>query len=136
MKLWRGYGSEHSANLVMIGRFASPQDAELAANDFEKLRTAVNEEFDFDKYDEDDMSAFTEKLRQLLNDMKLYSFGPSDIAHFAYEHHFDRRGSTLEISTDELDVNGFLKFLIEHQASIEIYSAHDFPNGPNSPRAT
>ena len=28
MKLWYGYGSEHSNNLVMIGQFKSVEDAE------------------------------------------------------------------------------------------------------------
>lgn len=27
MKIWQGYGSEHSMNLVMIGHFKSPKDA-------------------------------------------------------------------------------------------------------------
>ena len=27
MKLWMGYGSEHSANLVMLGKFKSAEDA-------------------------------------------------------------------------------------------------------------
>ena len=30
MKVWVGFGSEHSANLRMIGHFDTPEDAESA----------------------------------------------------------------------------------------------------------
>jgi hypothetical protein len=30
MKVWFGYGSEHSANLVMIGEFKTAEDAQTA----------------------------------------------------------------------------------------------------------
>ena len=37
MKIWNGYGSEHSMNLVLIGKFKQAQDANKVKSDIEKL---------------------------------------------------------------------------------------------------
>lgn len=41
MKVWYAYGSEHSANLVMIGHFKSVHDAEETKNLFEHLSSGL-----------------------------------------------------------------------------------------------
>ena len=42
MKLWYGYGSEHSMNLVMIGRFKDAVAAAQAKRVIDALTTKVN----------------------------------------------------------------------------------------------
>ena len=37
MKIWQGYGSDHSMNLVMIGHFKNPKDAEETQKLIEQL---------------------------------------------------------------------------------------------------
>jgi hypothetical protein len=37
MRIWYGYGSEHSMNLVMIGRFKSAVDAEKTKEIIDQL---------------------------------------------------------------------------------------------------
>ena len=129
MKIWRGYGSEHSANLIMIGHFRSPNDAEAALLEFGRLAECIFEEFDYVQYDTDRLSVYERPaLRTLLEEFKLYDFGPDDIEHYMREHTIQRKEQRLVISTDEHDVGGFLKFLIEKGALVEVYSAHDYPD--------
>ena len=44
MKIWNGYGSEHSMNLVLIGRFKRAQDAEKVEKDIEKLSVQASKD--------------------------------------------------------------------------------------------
>ena len=44
MKLWMGYGSEHSANLVMLGKFKSAEDATDFLAELEKLERLIQED--------------------------------------------------------------------------------------------
>ena len=44
MKLWAGFGSEHSMNLVMIGRFVDASDAAAAKRLIDDLIALVMEE--------------------------------------------------------------------------------------------
>ena len=131
MKIWLGFGSEHSANLVMIGRFVTPEDAAMAAGELEELSDLVMREFDYDRFDEDPMSVLLDgAIRNGLQRLGLYIFSAEDVETLGREHNLTRRGQDIEISTDEHDVGGFLKFMIHKGASIQVYSAHDYPNGP------
>jgi hypothetical protein len=46
MRLWFGYGSEHSMNLVMIGQFKSTGDAESAKQALDDLMREVQADAD------------------------------------------------------------------------------------------
>ena len=131
MKLWRGFGSEHSANLFMIGHFSTPEDAQVAVKELERMRALIEEEFDYDQFLENSMSFYTnDSLRKMLEELGLYNFSGEDIEHFTREHRVRRSENRVEIWTDELDVNGFLKFMIDKGVHVEVYSAHNFPDVP------
>ena len=132
MKVWSGFGSEHSANLVMIGHFQTAEHAQIALQQLEKLCACVQEEFDYDRFDDDPTASYPQgPLVEMLKQLNLPHFSPEDIEHLARgQESVDRRNSRIEIRTDEYDVSGFLKFLVGKGARIEVYSAHDFPNGP------
>ncbi len=63
-----------------------------------------------------------EKLREL----KLYDMGRFDVDMYAFEHTVERKGATVTISTDESDVQGFLKVLLHLGAKVEVFSRHDW----------
>jgi len=44
VKVWMGYGSEHSANLVMIGHFADAATAKAVAATIERIERYVRDE--------------------------------------------------------------------------------------------
>jgi len=37
-------------------------------------------------------------------------------------------GSRIVVTTDELEVSGFLKLMVDKGAKVEVYSAHDYPD--------
>jgi hypothetical protein len=135
MKVWIGYGSEHSANLVMIGRFETHSDAQAAAHLLGRINEWVARESETGGMDVgwESSDRMTEATRKFLMDLHLYSFSLSDLENFAYEHHVSVVGTALKITTDETEVQGFLKILIEKGAHVQVYSAHDW-NEDASPR--
>lgn len=44
MKIWNGYGSEHSMNLVLIGKFKQEQDAVKVEKDIKTLSTQAEKD--------------------------------------------------------------------------------------------
>ena len=134
MKIWLGFGSEHSANLIMIGRFTTPEDAEVASRQLKALHGLISEQFDYDRFDENPMSLYADgPLREMLTKLELPHFSPEDIEHIARGYSSERSGAQIEIRTEEDDVNGFLKFMIGKGALVEVYSAYDFSDGPPVP---
>ena len=67
-----------------------------------------------------------EKLVASLRKLGLYSFAPEDIESLSAEHTIQRVGAELRIATDESTVNGFLRFMIDSPARVEVYSAHHY----------
>ena len=129
MKIWLGFGSEHSANLVMIGRFVTPEDAAVAARELQELIDHIVSEFDYERFDENPMSVLRNPaIRDYLERLRLHIFSAEDIETLGREHHLTRRGKEIEIHTDESDLGGLVKFMIHKGARIEVYSAHDYPN--------
>ena len=130
MKIWRGFGSEHSANMVMIGHFVTSTDAIRAAEQLQELCDLAAAEFDYDRFRENQMSVFTnDPICEMLKKHELYHFAAEDIENLVCERTIDRDGKRVRIWTDERDLNGFLKFLINKGAFLEVYSAHDYPKG-------
>ena len=129
MKVWVGFGSEHSANLRMIGHFETPERAESAKRQLEELCDLVVEHYDYDRFHENPMAWYlNEKLVENLQALGLYNFSPEDLESLSADHTVRREGDELRISTDESTVSGFLRFLIDSPARVEVYSAHHFPS--------
>lgn len=128
MKIWVGYGSEHSFRLVMIGRFVDQVAARATLETFEQLQRTVSDLVAADKIDLgwDSEGLVSDELRQALSDLNLYSLGVSDVANFAYDYSLEQDGETLKIWTDEGEVQGFLKLLILRGARVEVFSSHDW----------
>jgi hypothetical protein len=130
MKVWHGYGSEHSANIVMIGEFKSEQDAERVYHLIETLRESAGSDLsenviDFGGRNEEFSSATEARLREL----KLYGMSPSDIADFALVNtSIDKSGAVLRFRTDDVDIGGFVKLMVDHGAKVHVYSAHSYPD--------
>lgn len=125
MKIWTSHGSEHSYSLVLIGHFVDAAGAKRAEEKFERLTTAAVSELPEQGWEAPD-PRFSEEMRALLNEMKLYDLGPTDIENFGYDHRIKVDGSKLELTTDEGEIQGFLKLLVNEGARVEIYSSHDW----------
>lgn len=124
MKIWHGYGSEHSNNLVMIGHFKRPEDAEKTQKLIDQLTEGLKDKIEIrtfrDRFDDSEMD--------LLRKTGCYMFSPSELEHFLFDTHTRVEGDKIILTTDELEVSAFFKLMIEKGAKVEIYSAHNYPD--------
>lgn len=128
MKVWSGFGSEHSMNLVMIGHFKEARDAEKAKELIELLTEQVNSEPEaYQREASPHALRFSKAMLDLLSASHLFSIGPGDLEQLLYSARISVDGSSVVITTDEIDVSVFLKVLLDKGARVEVYSAHDYP---------
>ena len=127
MKVWFGYGSEHSMNLVMIGRFDDPLDAAAAKQVIDSLTEQLNADVQADLMEDGErMERFTDGMLDLLMKVNVVSIGPAELGQLAYDVNIQIDSNQVVVTTDEIDVSAFLKVLIAKGARVEVYSAHDY----------
>ncbi|WP_164111997.1 MULTISPECIES: DUF6375 family protein [Sphingobacterium] len=122
MKIWNSYGSEHSANLVMIGSFRTKAEAEDANNAIEQIKEYLSDS----QESYEDGTRFSKPLRELLMTLKVYTLAPREIDQFNYDARAELKDDRIVITTEESDFSAFLKILIEFNAKVEVYSAHTY----------
>lgn len=129
MKVWFGYGSEHSMNLVMIGRFKEVRDAVKAQARIERLTTLVASEMEAGRLRPGELlDHFPDHIRDSLYEAGIHTIGPAELEQFAYDVSVTLKGEVIELRTDESDVSAFLKVLLDCSGRVEVYSAHDYPD--------
>lgn len=129
MKIWNAYASEHSMNLVMIGRFKEVRDAQEAKQIIDRLAEQVSAESGAYEPDSDVRGRrFSDEMLQLLTESRFHSVYPAELGQFGLDVRVEVQGSHVVITTDEADISAFLKLLLEKGARVEVYSAHDYPD--------
>lgn len=123
MKTWNNFGSEHSANLVMIGKF---EDASAA----EKAKEAIDEieRFVVDHDSQEHVNQYSKSEMDLLEKLKFYWAAPGELAQFRYDIRSELHEDEIIVTTDETEISALLKLLISKGARVEVYSAHNHPN--------
>jgi hypothetical protein len=128
VKVWVGYGSEHSMNLVMIGQFKDVTDAAKAKEIIDWLTEQVSADV---KAGELQVGASPDRLTSRMIDLfkrvEIYDLGPKEVEQFAYDVRVKLEGDKVVITTDESDVSAFLKVLLHKDARVEVFSAHAYP---------
>lgn len=133
MKIWNGYGSEHSMNLVMIGHFNDAITAETALDTIKAATDAVQEELDAGRLVIGEPGdRFTDEMLKAVGDLRMHSIGARELEQLLYDVKVERRGDQVVLETDEVEVQVFVKLLLSQGARIEMYSAHDHPDGAES----
>ncbi len=128
MKIWQGYGSEHSSNLVMIGRFKGVDDADKAREAIERLTTQVKVEQDEKRLDVGGRTErYSDQVRKLLRELDLWTLAPIELEQFLYDVSVTAENDRVVVKTDEADVSAFLKILLDRGARVEVFSAHHYP---------
>jgi len=128
MKIWTGYGSEHSMNLVLIGKFRQARDAENVKDLLEKISDqAARDEAYLISHSSPEYHRFSEEKLSLLRSHKIHTLSPVDLEQFASEHHIDYNNDCITVTTDEVDVSAFIKIFVDAGARVEVYSAHHYP---------
>ena len=124
MKVWRGYGSEHSMNLVMIGQFKSVDDARKTKQTIDQLIEKLADKIEVGRT----RNRFGDEVLALLKDANIYTLGPVELEQFLYDVSTRIEEDKLILTTDESEVSAFMKLMIDRGAKIEIFSAHDYPD--------
>ena len=83
MKIWAGYGSEHSMNLVLIGTFKEQILADTAALIVKKLtdQAQLDDVYDAARALPEDQR-FSDKMKELLAQYNMYVLSPTDLEQF------------------------------------------------------
>jgi hypothetical protein len=133
MKVWLGYGSEHSSKLVIIGEFASDVKAKEVLALFDKAQAVVMEDYKAGRIKDSEITRkFSDGIMGLAEHDNFSILGYGDPEQLMMEYHAERIGNKIKIRTDEFDTNAVMKFLIHGGAKIEIFSTHEFdPQGKN-----
>ena len=128
MKIWHEHGSEHSANLVMIGHFEDATEATKAKEIIDALTDQVaRDQASGALVFGSPSDRYGKEMLDLLGQLNVASIGPGELEQFAYEVNVELEGEKLIVTTEELDIAGFLKILFLRGARIELYSAHYHP---------
>ncbi|CAN5803447.1 hypothetical protein BH09VER1_BH09VER1_49620 [soil metagenome] len=120
MKIWNAYGSEHSMNLVMIGRFKDAGTAEAAKDAIEELQQYFMDH-------EPDGVTYSREVMDLFGKLNVHTIGSAELGQFRYEFSISAAQERVVIYTDESDVSALWKVLIDRGAKVEIFSIHDYP---------
>ena len=132
MKIWNEYGSEHSANLLMIGHFENIDDATKAKEIIKVLTKQVAEDQANGILTLGSPSGrYGSAMLDLLGRLNVTIIGPQELEQFAYEVNVELQGKDLILTTEEYDISAFLKVMFMEGARIEVYSAHDYPDTDN-----
>ena len=129
MKVWDGYGSEHSMNLVLIGKFKEALDAEKAKKAIDALMQRVaheDAESHFPMQPQD--LRYSDEMMKLLSKLALHILSPEDIEQLRFDHDVKLHDNQITVETDEADVSVFLKIFVEGGAKVEVFSWHDYPS--------
>lgn len=128
MKIWQQHGSEHSANLVMIGHFEDETEAVKAKEIIDALTEQVTKDQESGVLVFGSPSdRYGDEVLDLLMRLNIASIGPHELEQFAYGVNIKVEDQNLVITTDELDIAAFIKVLFHRGARIELYSAHSYP---------
>lgn len=127
MKIWYGYGSDHSANLVLIGKFKSEADAEHVLKRIhdimEKASSDLSESI-IGPWDRNEQ--ISEEMEAKIRELKIHGLSPNDLAEFALMNCWPKqRSNELHFRTDDTEIGGVIKFMVHHGARVEVYCAYD-----------
>ena len=129
MKIWYQHGSEHSANLVMIGHFENAAEATKAKEIIDTLTNQVRDEESSGTRTEGQRSErYSDAMLDLLGKLNVHSIDPRELEQLLYDVSVNVEGSKVILKTDETDISAFLKVLFDQGARIEVYSAHNQPD--------
>ena len=123
MKFWTGYGSEHSANLVMLGKFKTAEDATGFLAELEKLERLIQE-------DDGGDDVFREIPKKIIDEVFnghirfCNDFAPKDLEDFRMDLQRRQRSDDRTIVEFKSDVTGWaglIKMMVNAGARVEVF---------------
>ena len=115
MKTWNSYGSEHSANLVMIGKFIDVASAEAAKHAIDEM-----EKFVGDQDSREGAERYTDAEMDLFKRLNFYWLQPGELEQFRYDIRSELQADSIVVTTDETEIAALLKLLLAKGARVEV----------------
>lgn len=119
-------------DLVLIGRFETASAAEAAEERMKALKTLAEAEWRDDDW-RGPFERMPDAILEELIKLNLTTMGRHDVDNYAFEHSLERSGSMVRIATEESEIQGFLKVLLQLGARVEVFSRHEW-NEDGTPR--
>ncbi len=122
MKTWTGYGSEHSANLVMLGKFKTAEDATSFLAELGKLERLIQEDDSgdevFRKIPKKIMDEICSERIRFCNNL-----APKDLDDFRMDlrKQLSDNQTIVEFRSDETGWAGLIKMMINAGARVEVF---------------
>lgn len=130
MKIWYGFGSDHSSNLVLIGKFKTEADAISALERIESIMEAAGSDLSesiIGSWDRNEQ--LSAEMEARIRELNTHSLSPNDLAEFALMNCTpSRQGKELHFRTDDTEIGGVIKFMALNGAKVEVFCAHDYPS--------
>ncbi|GHV47836.1 hypothetical protein FACS189499_06030 [Clostridia bacterium] len=129
MKIWKGYGTEHSANLVIIGKFKTVSDADKAKALIEDLTRLVRDEED-KKITQDGLEhgAFSKAMLEFLRSRNYPSLDYGDLKGLLYDYDLEQEFDKIIVTSDDDNFMSIIKAIVYGEGKVEVYSAHNYPS--------
>jgi hypothetical protein len=129
MKIWTGYGTEHSANLVIIGKFKTIEDANSAHMLISELTELVNDEENKGITKHGLVNGrFSKSMLTFLGNKNFPSLGYADLNGLLDEYSMEQNENDIVVTSNDMDFASIIKVIIHYSGKVEIYSAHDYPS--------
>jgi hypothetical protein len=124
MKIWLEHGSEHSSNMVMIGRFQTATDMKKVTDAIDEIKEYIEKTGDT----HEGADRYSDHMLELIIKHGLHTLHPSEIDQFNFDIKIDKNDKEIVFTTEEADFSAYLKVLVENKAKVEVYSAHFYRN--------
>ena len=120
MKIWHEHSADHSAKLKIIGKFKTVDDAKLAMTRMDDIMKLMQQELEYIE------GAFFPKEVHKYMIENNFCLSKSAIESAEYYHDIEQSGTTIEVNTDELEIQLFIETFINCCGKIEIFSKHNY----------
>ena len=128
MKIWQAYGSEHSANLVIVGTFKAVDDAKDAEALLKGIRDLYPEGQQPEKPVIRKKTPEEEEMLKKHHGGAVHTIDLYELTNDFYN--IVRDGDKVAVRTDAWDVGAVIKCLYQNGGRVEVHSVHDHPGGP------
>ena len=121
MKIWYEHSADHSAKLKIIGKFKTVDDANLAMTRMNDIMKLMQQELTY----RNSSDAYPVEILDYISKNN-FGLSKSAIESAEYYHNIEQSGTTIEVSTDELEIQLFIETFINCGGKIEIFSKHNY----------
>ncbi|PRN01350.1 DUF6375 family protein [Aliarcobacter cryaerophilus] len=121
MKIWHEHSADHSAKLKIIGTFKTIDDANLAKSRIDDIVNLMQQQLTYTNSGDTFPAEILDYITQ-----NNFIISKSAMESAELYHDIEQTGKTIEVNTDETDIQLFIESFINCGGKIEVFSKHDY----------